>query len=226
MPFPVWGPLNDARYVGHHERTVVAVVHYAQIGHQSGEWIIGNLRFGGRYRAEQRALARIGKPNKAHIGQQFELKHPPLLLSGLTGLGIGGGLMGGCGKVPIAEAAPAARQQDHLLPILGHLAQYLIGVRILGHSAQRHLKHLIAARPAGHAVAVSAHPVLGLHVFAVAQVEQGPQLSAPAQDHVSATATVTPVRAAFGQSFGAVQMRTACPALSRAAADPNVVYEI
>ena len=66
--------LDDAGNVGHHERFVVAVGHHAQVGHEGGEGVVGNLGLGGRYYRQQRALARVGEAHEAHVGQQLELQ--------------------------------------------------------------------------------------------------------------------------------------------------------
>ena len=68
------GPLDQPRHVGHHEVLVHAELHHAQVGHQGGEGVVGDLGLGGGNGANQRRLAGVGHAQQAHVGHHLHLQ--------------------------------------------------------------------------------------------------------------------------------------------------------
>src|SRR5712692_8688835 len=67
--------------VSHHERPTVLVLNHSQVGDERGERISRNLRPSTGHSGNERALARIGKPDQTDVRQQLELQHQLALLS-------------------------------------------------------------------------------------------------------------------------------------------------
>src|SRR5688500_3936713 len=70
---PFVRPLDDARYVRHHERPVIRQLHDTQVRSERRERIIRTLRSGRRDHGEQSGLAGIGLAHEAYVGDQLEL---------------------------------------------------------------------------------------------------------------------------------------------------------
>ena len=74
--------LDQAGHVGHHEAAVVAERDHAQVGHERGEGVVGDLRLGRRDTRNQRRLAHVRVADDAHVGEQL---HPQPELEHLAG---------------------------------------------------------------------------------------------------------------------------------------------
>src|SRR6266511_2417766 len=83
----------------------LAEVEHAEVGLQSGEWVVGDLRRRRGQRREERRLARIGESHEADVGNQPELQPERPLLARFTFLGMLGGLVRGGLEVRIPQAA-------------------------------------------------------------------------------------------------------------------------
>ena len=218
--------LDDAGDIGHHEGTVVVVAHDAQVGLQRGEGVIGYLGLGRCDGGEEGALPGVGEAYEAHIGQHFQLQDEPAFHAFLSGLGVAGCLVGGGLEVVVAPAAAAALTQDVLLPGLHELGDDFFGLGIFDHYALGHFQHDVGAVLAPFEGLGTVAAVLGPHHFAVAQVDEGPQLGIYAQDDVAAPAAVTAVGTALGDVFGPVEVSASGAAVTAGAEDAYVVYEV
>jgi hypothetical protein len=106
--------LNQPRYIGDDE-ALVLVLHDAEVGHERCERVVGDFGLGGGDSANQRAFARVGHPDDADIGEQFQLQSQRAPFAGQALLSEAWGLSGGGGEVRVAASAfaPARRDEPH-----------------------------------------------------------------------------------------------------------------
>src|SRR4030095_12770777 len=71
---PKMGALNETRHVSHHVALEILQFHDTEVGFQSGEWIVSNLRSSRGNARNQSGFAYIGKPHQADVRQQLEFK--------------------------------------------------------------------------------------------------------------------------------------------------------
>ena len=101
--FAFMGSFDDSRDVRHDEGLVVIVLDYSEVRFESGECIIGDLRFGCSDGCQQGGFARIGETYQADIGQKFEFQDEPTFLSFLSWLGISRSLVCRCLEIVVSE---------------------------------------------------------------------------------------------------------------------------
>ena len=68
-PPPFRGTLDEPGDVGHDELAVSGADH-AEVGHQRGERVVGDLRLGRRDRRDQGRFPGVGKPDESDVGDQ------------------------------------------------------------------------------------------------------------------------------------------------------------
>ena len=107
------GALDQAGHVGDGERRV-AGAHDAEVGHQGGERVVGDLGPGPRHRGDQAGLARAGEADQADVGDDLELEADVELVAGLAEQREAGRLALAAGQRGVAETAAAAGRDDHL----------------------------------------------------------------------------------------------------------------
>ena len=128
--------------------------------------------------------------------------------------------------MPVTQTATTALEQYYLLAVLLDLGYPLARLAVIDYRPAGHLDDPILAVLAERAALATLAAIGGLDVFLVLQVQQCPQVPVAAQDDMPATTAVTAVRTALGHILRAVEMQTACTALTRAAVDLDVVYKV
>ena len=109
--------LNEAGNVGDNVG-ILAGTHHAQVGHERGKRVIGDLGAGSAHARDERGLAHRGKAHERGVGHELHLKLDPVLLGRLTQLGEGGRTTHRRHKVRIAQAAGATGGHDDALAIV------------------------------------------------------------------------------------------------------------
>ena len=100
--------LDNARNVGHDEVLLLTDRNHTEVGHQSREVVVCNLRARRRDHAQQRGLADIREADQTDIGQQLQLKDNIALDTRQTRLGKTRCLTRRRCKMRVAPAAVAA----------------------------------------------------------------------------------------------------------------------
>ena len=126
----------------------------------------------------------------------------------------------------VAPAALAAAAEDVFLVLFHQFGDYLFRFCILNHHSLGYFQDDIGPVLALFQGLGAVTAVFGPHHFAVAQVDEGPQLRIHPQDDVTAPAAVAAVGAALGHILGPVQMGTAGASVPAGAKDADVVYEV
>ncbi len=101
------GALDEAGDVGDGEGGVAGRDH-AEVGHQRGERVVGDLRPRPRQRRDEAGLAGAGEADQPDVGHHLELEDHGQLVAGLAEQREAGGLALGGGERGVAETAAAA----------------------------------------------------------------------------------------------------------------------
>ncbi len=218
--------LDDARDVGHYKRLVAAIVDDAQAGLHRCEGIVADLRFSGRDGGEKCRFSGVRESYESDVAQELELEHHGLLDGRLSGLRVAGRAVGRCGEVPVAEAAFAASEELHLLAVFRNLTDEGSSFGVEHGCAHGHLYDTVFTILAERASCAAALAIGGEYVALITQRQESPHMSVSAQDNVSTAPTVTTVGTPFGDVFSSMEMTASRTALSRAAENLYIVYEI
>ena len=224
--FTLRGALDDTRDICHHKRLAVTIADDAQRGFHRGERIVSYLRTRIRQSRYQSRFTSIGEAHQSDIREQLQLEDDGHLLHRLTRLGIARRLVGCRAELEIAESASSAFQQHDLLTVVGDVADVLARLRIIDHRTAGHVDIDILAIGAVTLVAPAVPAVLGEDMTLVFQMEQGPVVMVAAQDDTATLATVTAVRSPVGIVLHVAQVHRPFAALTRAAHDLHIIYEI
>mmetsp|Transcript_35998 Transcript_35998/g.90927 ORF Transcript_35998/g.90927 Transcript_35998/m.90927 type:complete len:571 (+) Transcript_35998:229-1941(+) len=119
---PLVRALQQARHVGKHGGTVVALAH-AQVGHERGEGVGRDLGARRAQHAEQRGLARVGHADDAAVGHHLELQVQPRLQPLLAALRKRGRVVARRLEAGVAAPPAPAHHQQRLLALLQQLRQ-------------------------------------------------------------------------------------------------------
>ena len=132
----VGGTLDQAGHVGDGERHVTGADD-AEVGHQGGERVVGDLGPRARHGRDQRRLAGAREADQADVGDDLELEAHVDLVAGLAEEREAGSLALGAGQRGVAEAAATALGDDHLGAGTDHVAEDLavegLDQRAVGH---------------------------------------------------------------------------------------------
>jgi hypothetical protein len=203
---------------------VVVDPHHAEVGHERGERVVGDLRLGGRQHRDQRGLAGRREADQADVGDALELQDDVEALPRLAELREAGrpALGGGQGRVA-ATAPAAARDLD------GRTRAHQVGDDLtLGRLHDRavgHLDHEVGALGAVAVGAGAALAVLGLDVRPVVEVQKRVRLRVDHQGHAAPVAAVAPVGTAERLELLPVDGDAAVPAVARAQVQDDPVDE-
>ena len=116
--------------------------------------------------------------------------------------------------------------EQHLLAVVGDVADVLARLGIIDHRSAGHVDVDVLAVRAVTLVPTAVAPVLRKDVALVLQVQQRPVVMVPAQVDVSTPAAVAPVGAAVRVILHVLQVHRPLAALARAAQYLHIVYEV
>ena len=229
-PVPGMRALDQARHVGHDERTLVhpdpPVADDAELRGQRGERIVRNARAGRGQRGQQRRFPGVGKAEQSDVGQQAEFQFEAARLSGQAGLGVARRPVGRGRKGGVTPAALPAPGDYHFVTRLAQVGERSATVRVARHGAGRDGQH---DRGGVFAVLVLAAPVFATrctHVVPMGQFEQRIALRIDADDHVAAVAAVATVRPAPGPELLTQEAHAATPAVPGRDGQDDLVDEV
>ena len=168
----------------------------------------------------------IAASYQSDIGEDLQLQYEPAFLAFFARLRVPRSLVGRSLEIIVAQASPSALAEDSLLTVLHHLEQGFAGFGILCHGAYGNFQEYVFSVLSGTESSLPVATVVGLDVFAVFEVYQGPELLVRPQDNVSATSSVSSVRTAFRDVFGPVQVHRAGPSVPAGTEYLDVVYEV
>ena len=166
------GPLDQTGDVGHHELGALIDGDHPEIGAERGEGVVGDLRFGGRDHADERALAGIGESDERDVGHEADLEFQPTLLAVLPLLGEGGGATTVREEPRVAPTTSTTGHRHPPVAVAVELGQGLAAVHVAHHGPLGHRDLQALAAPAVQVLALAVHTVGGPPVGVIAEGEQ------------------------------------------------------
>ena len=226
---PLVRSLDETGDVGHDEAQIARARH-AQVGHERGERVIGDLRACRRDLRDKRAFAGRGHAHKRRVGHKLHLKLDPALLRRLAQLGERRRATRRGDEVDVAAATHAAVCHGDALAVVGKVGHELAGFLgflevFVDHGAHRHLEHQIVARGAVHAAALAVRAALCLEVVLEAIVDQRGHAGIGFKHHVAAMAAVAAVGTALGNMGLAAKRHAAGAAVAALDVDSDLINE-
>ena len=194
--------LDEARYVGN-DIGILTGTHHAQIGHERGKRVVGNLGTGGAHTRDERGLAHRGKAHERGIGHKLHLELDPVLLGRLTQLGKRGRAAHRRHKVGVAQTAGPTGRHDNALAIVHQVGNLehrglRLGIELADYGAHGNFQNQVLAALAIATGALAVRAALGTEVMLKAVIDQRRQLSIGLDDDIAATAAVAAIGAALG----------------------------
>ena len=111
-------------------------------------------------------------------------------------------LVGGSAELEVAKTAASAFQQQHFLPVVGHVAYVFARFGVIYYGSARHVNVDVLSVGAVAFGLSAVAPVLGVYVALVFKVKQSPIVVVAAQVNAAAFAAVTAVGTSVGLVFG------------------------
>ena len=174
-----------------HDEAVIARARHAQVRHERGERVVGDLRARRAHLRDERRLAGARHAHEGRVGHELHLQLDPALLGRLAQLGERGRAPGRRHEVDVAAAAHAALGHGDALAVVREVGDEL--ARLLGllevlahHRAHGHLEHKVLAGGAMHAAALAVRAALGLEVVLEAVLDERGQAGIGLHHHVAA----------------------------------------
>ena len=215
---------DEARHVGHGE-DLIARGDDAELRHERGERVVGDLRPGRGQRRHQRRLARRREADEPDVGHRPQLQHELAGLAGLAEQGEAGGLARGGGERRVAEAAAAAFGGDEAGAgadeVDDHRARRVEHDRAVGHPELEVFGVGARLEPALALLAAAREGVR-----AVVEVEQGVHARVDDEHDRPAAAAVAAVGAAERLELLAVHRGAAVAARPRGGVQHHAVDEL
>ena len=213
-----------------HDEAQIARARHAQVGHERGERIIGDLRTRRRDLRDKRAFAGRGHAHKRRVGHQLHLKLDPALLRRLAQLGERRCATRRGDEVDVAAAAHAAVCHGDALAVVGEVGHELAGILgflevLVDHGAHRHLEHQVGARGAVHTAALAVRAALGLEVMLEAVIDQRGHACIGFKHHVAAMAAVAAIGTALGHMGLTAKRHAAGAAVAALNVDSDLINE-
>ena len=212
--------------ISHYETLSVTIRYNTQLWLHRCERIISYLRTRTRKSTQQGTLAGIRKTDKTDICQKFQFKDHCHLLHRFSGLCIAGSLVRRRAEIPVAQSSPSTFQKNLFLSVLRDVANVFSSFCIVDHSTAGYVNIPVLTVSPGTAAFTSGLTVCSEHVALIAQVEQCPILAITTQNDMTAPSAVPTVRPAVGYVLSTTHVHRTSAALSRAAENLDVVYEI
>ena len=192
---------NQARHVGDGVAHV-AGHHYAEVRHERGERIVGDLRFGGAHRRDQARLACGRKAHQRHVGDGLEFEDDVAFLARLAQQCEARRTTGAIGQRRIAETTVAARGHDELVSRVTQVGKLLarmlrLALRSLGFEhdrAHRDGQNQVGALRTVLRVAQAHGAAFRLAMGHETVVEQTVGVRIGHEDHGTAVAAIAAVR--------------------------------
>ena len=141
-------PFNQPRNIRHDEAAFFLGFsdrHDTEVGLQSREGIVGNLRPRRRDTRNQRGLANIGITDQPHIGEQFEFQAEDTLFARPSFFMLTRRLMRGRGKARIPPPTPSAASNHDALIRMGKIVDFLAGFGVVHNRSHRNFQQNIHA---------------------------------------------------------------------------------
>ena len=126
----------------------------------------------------------------------------------------------------VSEASATAFCNNDLLLVFCHFSEDFASLGISADAAQRDIENLVGSRASSTQVLTSVLTVFSKDMLGIFEVEQRPTLAVASQNDMSATTSVSAIRASLCVIFYSKEVGRTCSALARTDKDFDVVYKI
>ena len=194
--------LDQTRNVGNDVR-ILTGTHHAEVRHERGKRIVGDLGTGGTHARDERRLTHRGKAHERGIGHKLHLKLNPVLLGRFAQLCERGRAAHRRHKVRVAQATGTAGRHDNALAIVHQVGNLehrglRLGVELAHHGAHGNLQDQVLAALTVTTGTLPVRAAFGAEVMLKAVIDQRRQLSIGLDDDIAATTAVAAIGAALG----------------------------
>ena len=196
------GALDQAGDVGDDIR-VIAGADDAEVGHERGERVVGDLRPGGTHARDERRLADARHADERRVGHELHLELDPVLLGGLALLRERRGASRRRHEMGVAASSGAAGSDDDALPVMREVRDVehdllRVGVELADDGAHGDLEDQVLTVFAVTPGPLAVRAALGTEMMLEAVVDQRGELRVRLDDDVAAAPAVAAVRTPFG----------------------------
>jgi hypothetical protein len=185
------GAFDQPRNVGEHELVLVEA-HDAEVGHQRGERVVGDLRLGRAHCRDQRRLARVREADDRGIGHELQLESQPAVLAVLALLGERGRPPRVREELRVAAAALPAPGCEPEIAVMQEVGQHR-AVAVAHNRAFGDVDDQVGPARAVALVATPVHTRRRPPVRVVTEGEERGHVAAGPEPHVAALAAVAAV---------------------------------
>ena len=194
--------LDQTRNVGNDVR-ILTGTHHAEVRHERGKRIVGDLGTGGTHARDERRLTHRGKAHERSIGHKLHLELNPMLLGRFAQLSERGRAAHRRHKVRVAQATGTAGRHDNALAIMHQIGNLehrglRLGVELAHHGTHGNLKNKVLAALTVTTGTLPVRAAFGAEVMLKAVIDQRRQLSIGLDDDIAATTAVAAIGAALG----------------------------
>src|SRR5579883_745425 len=217
-------PLDQAGNISEHEFSPIDC-NDAELRHERGERIVGNLRFRGCDGGEKGRFAGIRKPDDTRIGDQLEPQPDGALFTRLPRVRPSRGAVGRRLEMRVAETAIAAARQQGALAALGEIGEQGRAVLLVDLRADRHFEDRVGPVRAMAILAHAGAAIFGKEMLLIAVVDERIKAVDGFGDDIAPFAAVAAVRTAEFYEFFTPKRHAAVSAVARADIDLGLVEE-
>src|SRR5699024_8077753 len=203
---------------------VLARLDHAEVRHERGEGVVGDLRPGGAHRSDEGGLAGTGVAHQGDVRDGLQLEHEGALLAGFAEQRESGGLALRVRQRRVAQSPAATAGGDEAGADADQVGQHG-AVRRSDHGAVGHREHEILPACAVAQVALAETAAGGPLVRAVVVGQQRRGGGVDLEDHVTAAPAVGPVGPGQGLALLAADGGGAVPARSHDDLEVDAVDE-
>jgi len=219
------GASDEPRDVSHRHALIQGEIKDPQIGDESGERIIGDLRLRRSQGPQKGGLTGIGNPHQPDVGQELQLQEERSLLARPSLLGDPRRAARGRSKGRVAPApSPAAGHQD-LLPVFREVPEEPPRLLVRNHRTKGNPDDDIRPVTTALLLPLSVAPVWCPILLLVFRIEEGPHRSGGFHIHAASPSAVPSVRPAPGDVLFTPKADAAFSALARSNLDPGNINE-
>src|SRR5690606_4328380 len=196
----------------------------AEVGHQRGEGVVGDLRLGRRQHRDERGLPRAGISDQRHVRDGLQLQDDVPEVPRLAEQREPGGLAARGGEGGVAEPAASALGGD----VGGALPDQVgedVARLVEDDGAVRHGQHQVLTVLAAAVAALAGLAVGGLAVRGVVVVEERRHGLVDGEDHIPAASAVAAVGSAERLELLTVDGGTAVASVTRGDMQLDAVHE-
>jgi hypothetical protein len=181
-----------------HHVAVLARLHHAEVRHERGERVVGDLGARRGHTRDERGFPHAGEPDERGVSQELQLERDPALLARFTELRERRGTPGRRDEMSVAASAMSAFGDHRALARVREVGDDASGLVVADDRAERDLEFHVLAHRTVHAAALAVRAARGLEVALELVVDERGGLRVRHEHDSAAPPAVAAVGAALG----------------------------